>query len=99
MLNNVLHYYAPDTNKSVLARVAQAVEPDALLVLADFWTDRTHTQPVPAALMAGEFAAHLAEGDVYSIEEVTGWLDETGWQVDRHQPLAGPQSALIARRV
>lgn len=23
---------------------------------------------------------------------------ETGWQVDRHQPLAGPQSAVIVRR-
>ena len=99
MLNNVLHYYTPDTNKSLLARVAQAVEPDALLVLADFWTDPTHTHPVPAALMAGEFAAHVAGGDVYSIEELSGWLDETGWRVDRHQPLAGPQSAVIARRV
>ena len=99
MLNNVIHYYTSDTNTSLLARIAQAVELDALLVMADFWTDPTHTQPVPAALMAGEFAAHNADGDVYSVEEVTGWLEETGWQLDRHQPLAGPQSAVIARRV
>lgn len=99
MLNNVIHYYTPDTNTTLLARIAQAVEPDALLVMADFWTDPTHTQPVPAALMAGEFAAHNADGDVYSVEEVSGWLDATGWQLDRHQPLAGPQSAVIARRV
>ncbi len=71
----------------------------ALLVMADFWTDPTHTQPVPAALMAGEFAAHNSDGDVYSVEEVTGWLHETGWQLERHQPLAGPQSAVIAKRV
>lgn len=99
MLNNVIHYYGPDTNRSVLARVAQAVEPGAVLVMADFWTDPSHTNPVPAALMAGEFAAQVADGDVYSIEEVSGWLNETGWQIDRHQPLAGPQSAVIARRV
>lgn len=99
MLNNVIHYYAPDTNRSLLTRIARAVEPGALLVMADFWTDPTHTQPVPAALMAGEFAAHVADGDVYSVEEVSGWLNETGWAVDRHQPLAGPQSAILARRV
>ncbi len=99
MLNNVIHYYTPETNTSLLARIAQAVDPGALLVMADFWTDPTHTQPVPAALMAGEFAAHNADGDVYSVEEVSGWLGETGWQLDRHQPLAGPQSAVIARRV
>lgn len=99
MLNNVIHYYTPDTNTTLLARIAQAVGPDALLVMADFWTDPTHTQPVPAALMAGEFAAHNPDGDVYSVEEVTGWLDETGWQLEQHQPLAGPQSAVIAKRV
>jgi hypothetical protein len=48
--------------------------------------------------MAGEFAAHIVEGDVYSIEEVTAWLAETGWAFVRHQPLAGPQSAVIATR-
>jgi hypothetical protein len=53
---------------------------------------------VAAALMAGEFAAHIAAGDVYSVGEITSWLEETGWEVDRHQPLAGPQSALLARR-
>ena len=99
MLNNVIHYYTPDTNTTLLTRIAQAVGPDALLVMADFWTDATHTQPVPAALMAGEFAAHNSDGDVYSVEEVTGWLDETGWQLEQHQPLAGPQSAVIAKRV
>ncbi len=99
MLNNVIHYYSPETNRALLTRVAEAVDHGTLLVAADFWTDPTHTQPVPAALMAGEFAAHVAEGDAYSVEEVTGWLDETGWQVDRRQPLAGPQSAVIAKRV
>jgi 2-polyprenyl-3-methyl-5-hydroxy-6-metoxy-1,4-benzoquinol methylase len=98
MLNNVIHYFSPETNRALLARVAAAVSPGALLIAADFWTDPTHTQPVAAALMAGEFAAHIAEGDVYSVGEITSWLEETGWEVDRHQPLAGPQSALLARR-
>jgi SAM-dependent methyltransferase len=96
MLNNVLHYYAPDTNKSLLARVAQAVEPDALLVLADFWTDPTHTQPLPAALMAGEFAIHVNDGDVYSVEEGSAWLQAAGWRYLDHRPLAGPMSVIIA---
>jgi SAM-dependent methyltransferase len=99
MVNNVIHYYAPDTIRALLTRVAAAVSPGAILIAADFWTDSTHTRPIAAALMAGEFAVHLAEGDVYSVDEITGWLDETGWEVDRVQPLAGPQSAVLARRV
>ena len=35
---------------------------------ADFWTNPAHTEPPHAALMAGEFAVHLRNGDVYSVE-------------------------------
>ena len=44
------------------------------MLIADFWTDPTHTQPLPAALMAGEFAE---------------WLAATGWRLIGHAPLAG----------
>ncbi|HEY9290925.1 MAG TPA: class I SAM-dependent methyltransferase [Microlunatus sp.] len=98
MINNVIHYFSPEDNRGLLARVSDVVSPGALLIAADFWTDPTHTEPVPAALMAGEFAAHIAEGDVYSLDEITSWLEVTGWEVDRHQSLAGPQSAVLARR-
>ena len=57
--------------------------PERRLLLADFWTDPTHTQPLPAALMAGEFAIHLNDGDVYSVEEATAWLTATGWRAHR----------------
>ena len=98
MINNVIHYFSPADTRMLLTRVSAAVSPGALLIAAHFWTDPTHTQPVPAALMAGEFAAHIAEGDVYSVDEITGWLEETGWEVGRHQSLAGPHSAVLARR-
>lgn len=98
MMNNLIHYFTADTNRSLLARVAEISPRGTRLVLADFWTDPTHTQPVPAALMAGEFAAHNPDGDVYSVDEITSWLGATGWSVEAHVPLAGPQSAVIARR-
>ena len=46
--------------------------------------------------MAGEFAVHLRNGDVYSVEEVRGWLDDAGSRFSRHVPLAGPQSLVVA---
>jgi SAM-dependent methyltransferase len=99
MVNNLIHYFTPETNRALLARVARVSEPGTLLLLADFWTDPTHTSPVPAALMAGEFAAHVPDGDVYSVEEIASWLGETGWRADAHQPLAGPQSVVVASRL
>lgn len=46
--------------------------------------------------MAGEFAVHLENGDVYSVDEVRDWLSGTGWRFVEHRELAGPQSLVVA---
>ena len=96
---NLLHYWSPEQNDAFLRRTRASVTPGTALLLADFWTDPTHTQPIHAALMAGEFAVHLEHGDVYSVEEIQSWLDATGWRFVKHASLAGPQSVIIAEAV
>ncbi len=96
LVANLAHYWCPEQNRELLRRIRAAATPDARLLLADFWTDPTHTLPVDAALMAGEFAVHLNDGDVYSVDEVRDWLGDTGWRFIEHHPLAGPQSVIVA---
>jgi hypothetical protein len=67
-------------------------------LLADFWTDPTHTQPVFAALMAGEFFLASGEGDVYSENEIGDMLAATGWAMTGRRPLTGPASLVVAER-
>jgi precorrin-6B methylase 2 len=99
LVANLIHYFGADDNRTLLANARAAVEPGGRLLIADFWTDRTHTQPLMAALMAGEFAAHEKHGDVYSVEEGQAWMAETGWRFTSHQPLAGPFSLVVAEAV
>jgi SAM-dependent methyltransferase len=96
LLANLIHYWSAEQNQDLLQRVRRAAQPGSALLLADFWTNPAHTEPLQAALMAGEFAVHLRNGDVYSVEEVHDWLDRTGWRFADHRPLAGPQSLIIA---
>jgi SAM-dependent methyltransferase len=96
LLANLVHYWSPEQNQELLRRVRRAAQPGAALLLADFWTNPAHTEPLQAALMAGEFAVHLRGGDVYSVDEVRGWLDHTGWRFADHRPLAGPQTLIVA---
>jgi len=93
---NLIHYWAPQDNRALLERVRRAAGADSRLLLADFWTNATHTEPLHAALMAGEFAAHVRDGDVYSVDEIRDWLPEAGWRFVEHAPLAGPQSLIVA---
>ncbi len=99
LVANLVHYFGPDTNRDILQRIREAASPGARLLVADFWTDPTHTQPLPAALMAGEFAIHVKDGDVYSVEEGAEWLGATGWRFTGHSPLAGPISLVTAEAV
>jgi SAM-dependent methyltransferase len=96
LVANLVHYWSPEQNLELLRRVRRAAEPGSHLLLVDFWTDPTHTEPLQAALMAGEFAVHLRSGDVYSADEVRAWLGQSGWRFLEHTPLVGPQSVIIA---
>ena len=98
LLANVIHYYSPEQNVELVGRIRSSVEPGARLLLVDWWTDPSHTQPLPAALMAGEFLANVG-GDVYSGEEMCAWLAQAGWRTIETLPLAGPQSAIVAEAV
>jgi hypothetical protein len=98
LLANIIHYFLPRESIVLLGRVRAAVERGARLLVVDWWTDPTHTQPLPAALMAGEFLANVG-GDVYSEDEMNIWLDESGWRPLERLPLVGPQSVIIAEAV
>ena len=96
LVANLVHYMSPERNVALLRRIRGAADRGNRLLLADCWTDPTHTKPVQAALMAGEFAVHLREGDVYSVEEASGWLPQAGWRFLEHTPLVGFQSLIVA---
>lgn len=96
IMANVVHLFSPEHNRQLLKKIHQSAEKGARLLLIDFWTDSSHTQPPFAALMAAEFQIYSGEGDVYSVEELNQWLHETGWSFVEHKPLAGAASLIIA---
>ena len=69
LIANVMHLLSAERNLVLLRLTRQCVPDGGRLLLADVWTDATHTQPAFAALMAGEFLVGTGEGDVYSEEE------------------------------
>jgi O-methyltransferase domain/Dimerisation domain len=94
---NCMDGFSPARNLDLLRRIRAHVPDEAHLLLVDFWTDPTHTKPQFAALMAAEILAYFDEGDMYSEEEMRGWLKETGWQAVEWKPLVGPQSVIVAK--
>jgi SAM-dependent methyltransferase len=96
ILANTVHVLSAAHNVELLGKMRAAVSPRARLLLADLWTDPTHTQPPAAAMMSGEFLVVSGEGQAYSEEEADEWLAKTGWRKLEHKPLAGPFSLIVA---
>jgi SAM-dependent methyltransferase len=99
IVSSILHLFLPEQNRALLTKMRSAVTAGARLLIVDWLTDPTHTQPVGAALAAGEFLVIAGHGDVYSDAEVRGWLQETGWRPVESKPLAGPTSLLVAEAI
>jgi hypothetical protein len=99
LVANVVHLFLPEQNRDLLRRMRASVTKGARLLIVDMLTDPTHTQPVEAALTAGEFLVIAGHGDVYSDVEVRGWLQETGWMPVETRPLVGPTSLLVAEAI
>jgi hypothetical protein len=99
LVANIIHCFPSDHVLELLNRVRNAASVAARLLLVDFWTNATHTEPVFAALMAAEFLLTPGRGDVYSIDDASAWFQKTGWQAIDHTPLAGPASLLMAEAV
>jgi hypothetical protein len=96
---NLIHHFSPEHNIEALRHIRRYAPAGARLLAIDFFTDPTHTEPVFAALMAGEFQTISGEGDVYSADEVKGWLKESGWRAVDHVHVDGPLSMIVADAV
>jgi hypothetical protein len=99
ILANIIHGLSPEQNVALFRAIRDAVPPGTRLLIVDFWTDPTHTDPVFAALMTGEFLVNAGGGDVYSRDEGEGWLRQTEWRPVGYLPLAGPSSVLVGEAV
>ncbi len=99
LVSNVAHLHLPESNITLLRHIRAAAAPGARVLLVDFWTNRARTEPVFAALLAGEFQIVSGEGDVYAVEAVFEWLKEAGFQPVGHQPLSGAASLIVGEAV
>lgn len=96
---NTAHVFSVSHNIELMRKMRAGVQPGARLLLVDLWTDPSHTQPGPAALMSGEFLVISGEGQAYSEQEADTWLGQTGWKKIEKTPLAGPTSLIVSEAV
>jgi ubiquinone/menaquinone biosynthesis C-methylase UbiE len=96
LVANTVHVLSAPHNLELMSKMRATVQKGARLLLVDFWTNPTHTDPPAAALMSGEFLVMAGEGQAYSEQEADHWLEKTGWHKHERKPLAGMSSVIVA---
>ena len=81
LISGVLHREQPDGVQAILARVAAATEPGAVLYISDVMLDDDRAGPVFAAMFALNMRVLAHDGRCHSVAEQTTWLDEAGFTV------------------
>lgn len=88
LLANLIHYWSAEQNQDLLQRVRRAAQPGSALLLADFWTNPGHTEPLQAALWpANSLCTSATATSTAWRRSTTGWTAPAGAsQIIAHSP-------------
>ena len=97
LLSQLIHYFAADAARAVVARVRESLAPGGQILIFDQVRGRV---PLPLAsaffsLLALTYRVSLG-GGLYSYEEISGWLRDAGFErIERRSVRGAPGHALI----
>jgi SAM-dependent methyltransferase len=99
LLSNIIHSLGKNDNLTLLTKIREALVPDGLLVLKDFFISPDGTQPLWTALFAVNMLLGTDAGTTYSREGVESWFQQTGFTLVRAFDLTEQTGVLIAKKV
>ncbi|MBI5501650.1 MAG: methyltransferase domain-containing protein [Deltaproteobacteria bacterium] len=99
LLSAVCHMFGPDDNADIVRRAATALAPGGRLVVHDFVLDADMAGPRPATLFVLNMLVNTERGGNYSAEQYAAWMTAAGLVDVAHDPLPGPMSIVVGRRL
>ena len=79
LLSAIIHINSREQNRSLFARINQALVPGGVLLIRDHIMDETRTKPEEGAIFAVNMLAATRGGDTYTLGEVKDDLEGAGF--------------------
>jgi len=95
LFSQVLHAYPPEENKRFLKKGYEALNPGGQLIIHEYALEDDKCQPVQAAIFSVNMLVNTPAGEAYSLNELKGWMLETGLREIRIEDILGRSKALI----
>jgi ubiquinone/menaquinone biosynthesis C-methylase UbiE len=97
-LGHILHSEGAAHARRLLEKVGRALVPGGTVVIAEFLPDPDRSGPVQPLLFALNMLVHTTEGDVFTVPQLTSWLEEAGFRDVRTVPAPAPSPLLFATK-
>lgn len=95
-IGHILHSEGVEGSRVLLKKAAAALAPKGTVVISEFLVKADRTGPPMGLIFAVNMLAHTEQGDTYSFEEITSWLQEAGLTNIRKMEPGGPVGLVLA---
>ncbi len=95
-LGHILHSEGELRSKQLLKRVHDALAPGGMIAIAEFLVHQDRQGPINGLVFAVNMLVNTAHGDTWSFEEISSWLNESGFKDARLLPSPGPSPLILA---
>jgi len=95
-LGHILHMLSIDECRELLKKAAGALASKGTVVISEFLVNQDRSGPVMPLIFAVNMLAHTENGDTYSFEQISGWLQEAGLVNARKIEPGGPVGLVMA---
>lgn len=98
LASNILHHFTPETNATIIGRIADAVRKGGTVAIWEIEAPR-HGSPVTSGDAAALYFRLTSTAGTYHGTEYAGWLTAAGFQQVRiTRPITTPGSVLVTGR-
>jgi len=98
VLGHILHDWGLDDKRSILSKVAEAVNPGGAVIVYGTMIDEERRDAELPLLMSLNMLLETPEGFDYTAGECIEWLHDAGFEGGEAQPLPGPETMVQARK-
>jgi SAM-dependent methyltransferase len=94
-LGHIIHSEGEERSRLLLKKTYDALAPGGTIVIAEILVNAGRTGPLPALIFAVNMLVNSDRGDTFSLEEISGWLRDAGFEDIRTVDAPGLAPLLI----
>lgn len=98
LLSNVMHIFGPEDVRRIVRRIFSVLRPKGAVLINDFFTDATGTEPAWGALFSLNMLIHTEGGRNYRLDEGETFLREAGFSGIHARPLSASATLLVGHK-